>query len=166
MTARIARERIEAAVIAAAERLKEAGLLTKSRSFYTDKNLAESTEFSPTSLLLFGDLAFGCDDMEDDDYCNYSICCEIKTGLVDDTELEEGIAEFNKEIDAVIEKLANATSKSALLEEISKKQADEAEEAAREFAKEMRKVKIKLYSAVAAIVVIILAVLILVPIFT
>ncbi len=166
MTARIAKERIEAAVLAAVGRLNGAGLLTKSRTFYTDKNLAESTEFSPSALLLFGDLAFGCDDMEDDDYCNYSICCEIKTGLVDEGELEAGIADFNNEIDSIIEKLANATSKSAFLEEISRKQAEEAEEAAREFAKEMRKVKIKLYSAVAAIVVIILAVLILVPIFT
>ena len=115
---------------------------------------------------MFGDLAFGYGQMEDDDYCNYSICCEIKTGLVDDGELAEGIRAFEEEIDKVIAKLKGASDPEAILEEISRAQSEEAEEAAKEFSKEMRKVKLKLYLAVGAIIVIIAAVLILGPILT
>ena len=163
MTAKIARDKIEDAVLRASSKLKEAGLTTRPRSFYTDKNLTEEQEFSPKTILVFGDLAFGYGDMEEDDYCNYSICCEIKTGLVDDKELEDGIAAFEDEIESVLTKLAKATNPSAVLEEISRLQSEEAEEAAREFSKEMRKVKLKLYIAVAAIIVIIASVLIVGP---
>lgn len=166
MTAKIAREKIEDAVLAAEKKLKEIGLTTRPRSFYTDKNLSEAQEFSPKSLLVFGDLAFGYGQMEDDDYCNYSICCEIKTGLVDDGELADGIRAFEEEIDKVIARLKGASDPEAILEEISKVQSEEAEEAAKEFSKEMRKVKLKLYLAVGAIIVIIAAVLILGPILT
>ena len=166
MTAKIAREKIEDAVLAAEKKLKEIGLTTRPRSFYTDKNLSEAQEFSPKSLLVFGDLAFGYGQMEDDDYCNYSICCEIKTGLVDDGELADGIRAFEEEIDKVIARLKGASDPEAILEEISRAQSEEAEEAAKEFSKEMRKVKLKLYLAVGAIIVIIAAVLILGPILT
>ena len=164
MTAKIAREKIEDAVLAAEKKLKEVGLTTRPRSFYTDKNLTEAQEFSPKSLLVFGDLAFGYGEMELDDYCNYSICCEIKTGLVDDGELAEGIRAFEEEVDKIIAKLNGATNPEAVLEEISRAQTEEAEAAAREFSKEMRKVKFKLYLAVGAIIVIIASVLILGPI--
>ena len=166
MTAKIARDKIEDAVLKASQKLKDAGLATRPRSFYTDKNLTEEQDFSPRSLLVVGDLAFGYGDMEDDDYCNYSICCEIKTGLVDDTELEDGIKAFLEEVDKVLTKLSTATNPSAVLEEISRQQTEEAEKAALEFSKEMRKVKIKLYSAVAAIIVIIAAVIIVGPMLT
>ena len=166
MTAKIAREKIEDAVLAAEKKLKEIGLTTRPRSFYTDKNLSEAQEFSPKSLLVFGDLAFGYGQMEDDDYCNYSICCEIKTGLVDDAELADGIRAFEEEIDKVIARLKDASDPEAILEEISRAQSEEAEEAAKGFSKEMRKVKLKLYLAVGAIIVIIAAVLILGPILT
>ena len=117
-------------------------------------------------ILLFGDVAFGYESMDFDDYCNYSICCEVKSAEVNEKELEDGIAEFNKEIDKVIEKVSSATSPESVIEEISKQQTEDAEIAAREFAKEMRKIKFKLYGAIGAIVVIIAAVLILIPMFT
>ena len=166
MNVKIAREKIEEAIKAGAERLSAAGLKTKVRSFYTDKNLAETDEFSPKVILLFGDVAFGYESMDFDDYCNYSICCEVKSAEVNEKELEDGIAEFNKEIDKVIEKVSSATSPESVIEEISKQQTEDAEIAAREFAKEMRKIKFKLYGAIGAIVVIIAAVLILIPMFT
>lgn len=166
MNVKIAREKIEEVIKAGAERLSAAGLKTKVRSFYTDKNLAETEEFSPKVILLFGDVAFGYESMDFDDYCNYSICCEVKSAEVNEKELEDGIAEFNKEIDKVIEKVSSATSPESVIEEISKQQTEDAEIAAREFAKEMRKIKFKLYGAIGAIVVIIAAVLILIPMFT
>ena len=59
MTARIAKERIEAAVLTAEEKLKSAGLITKTHSFYTDKNLSESTEFLlPKESKVYA--TFGC----------------------------------------------------------------------------------------------------------
>ena len=57
MTAKIARDKIEDAVLRASSKLKEAGLTTRPRSFYTDKNLTEEQEFSPKTILVFGDLA-------------------------------------------------------------------------------------------------------------
>ena len=118
MNVKIAREKIEEAIKAGAERLSAAGLKTKVRSFYTDKNLAETEEFSPKVILLFGDVAFGYESMDFDDYCNYSICCEVKSAEVNEKELEDGIAEFNKEIDKVIEKVSSATSPESVIEEI------------------------------------------------
>lgn len=166
MNVKIAIEKMNEVLNDAEVRLRGAGLKTRKRTFYTDKNLAETQEFSPKVILLFGDLAFGYEGMEDDEYCNYSICCEIKSAEVSDEELEEGIELFLEEIEKLINRLNEANSPKAVIEEISTKQSNDAEIAAQEFAKEMRKVKFKLYAAMAAIIVIIVAVLVFVPMLT
>lgn len=160
MTARIAREKIEESILKAKGMLTEQGLTAKAESFYTDKNLDKSAEFTVKSILLFGNLSFGTPNMEEDEFCNYSICCEVKSGEVDEGELTKATEDFFAEIDALIKTLSGATSKEAVLSELSKKQSDDASLAAAEFEKEIRKVRIKLYAAVAVIVVIILGVII------
>ena len=163
MNVKIAIEKIDEVLSGAESRLTEIGLKTKKRTFYTDKNLAETNEFSPKVILVFGDLAFGYEGMDKDDFCNYSICCEIKSAEVSDEELNDGIELFNEEIDKLIEKLGESDSPESVIEAISRKQSDDAEIAAKEFAKEMRNVKFKLYLAMAAILVIIIAVVVFVP---
>ena len=160
MTVRIAKEKIEANIAEAKAKLTALGLDAKAESFYTDKNLDRSIEFNPKMILVFGNLTFGFPTAEEDDYCNFSICCELKSGEVSDEELEKSIRDFQEEVDTLISTLANATSKEKVLEDLAKKQTDDATVAAAEFDKEMRKVKLKLTLAIAVIVVIILGVII------
>ena len=160
MTVSLAKEKIEAAILSAKAKLTEAGFYTVARSFFTDKNLIESREFSAKAILIFGDLQVGFEDMDSDDFCDFTICCEIKTGAVDELEIVKGIKTFEDEVAAFIEKAAAAKDPRAFIEEISAEQDADAEKAAIEFSKEMRKVKLKLYLSLGAIIAVIAAVLI------
>ena len=91
--------------------LKEMGFSVECRILYADKTLQEYTEFTPKCILIFGDIAIGNEDLERDEYCNYSLCVEVKTGLVDEVELEGEINSLEGELEAFKDKLERYESK-------------------------------------------------------
>ena len=147
--------------------IKEKGLEVVTRVLYTDRTLQEYSEFNEKCILIFGDIAIGTEDLDRDDYCNYSMCCEVKTALVNDAELEKEINNLDGELAAFMEKLEKSgKTPTALISEINKKQEEDAEEAAKQFSKEMNKLRLKLLISIGIIVVILLAVLIGIPLLT
>ena len=147
--------------------IKEKGLEVVTRILYTDRTLQEYSEFNEKCILIFGDIAIGTEDLDRDDYCNYSMCCEVKTALVNDAELEKEINNLDGELAAFMEKLEKSgKTPTALISEINKKQEEDAEEAAKQFSKEMNKLRLKLLISIGIIVVILLAVLIGIPLLT
>lgn len=162
-----ARERLAARLDALAAPIKEKGLKAETRILYTDKNLHEYSEFNEKCILIFGDIAIGTDELERDEFCNYSICCEVKTALVDDLEFEKEVNNLDGEVTSFLEKLEAAdTTATALITSINKEQEAEAEKAALDFSKEMNKIRIKLLIGIGVIVVIMLAVIIGIPLLT
>lgn len=153
-------EKIRALLDSTDAQLSQSGLIKKTKIFFTDKNLAERASFSEDCILLFGDIAIGCADMEEDDYCDFSICVEIKTGLVDDDELSKEIKTFEEEIAAFKSALSAESDLEKVIRDVSEKQAKEAEDAASEFRLEMKKMKMKLYLALGVGMVILLFVLV------
>ena len=147
--------------------IKEKGLEVVTRVLYTDRTLQEYSEFNEKCILIFGDIAIGTADLDRDDYCNYSMCCEVKTALVNDAELEKEINNLDRELASFMEKLEKSGKPpTALISEINKKQEEDAEEAAKQFSKEMNKLRLKLLISIGIIVVILLAVLIGIPLLT
>ena len=163
MTVQQAYEKIQAALTEKKEILEGCGLTTRVRAFYTDKNLAERSEFNAKCILVFGNIDIGTTELEEDDWCNFSLCAEIKTAEVDDASLESAISDWSAEVDAFIEKAKAASSKESLIAETSRAQEAEAEAAAMEFAKEIKKVRSKMILGLGVIVVLILAVFVLLP---
>ena len=139
---------------AAAEFLKEKGLKVTSKLFYCDSNLSETVEFEKNSIMIFGTISVGTDELEDDEYCNFAICCEIKTALVDDEKLANAIDEFDAEIKAFDTEISAAVSVKDKLIEISDRQQREGEQSLEEFNREMRSVKLKLYIALGVLAII------------
>ena len=167
MTVTEAQAKIEEQLNELAAPLREKGLNAITRIIYTDKNLAELPEFGPKAILVFGDLAIGTDELERDDYCNYSLCCEIKTGMVDDTGLDAEIKELISDVDGFYRELEECEcSASELIKSINKKQEEDAEKAAGEFSKEMNKLRWKLIFGIGIIAAIILAVIVGIPLLT
>ena len=160
MTVTEAIERIKAALDVADASIVCEGLVKKQKIFFTDKNLSERADFSEDCILIFGDIKIGTPEMEEDDSADYSICAEIKTGLVSEEELDGEISAFESEIEAFKAALATASSAEAAIKEISDRQAQEAEKAAEEFQLEMKKMKLKLYLALGVGLAIIALVLI------
>lgn len=163
MTVQQAYERMQTALVEKKTLIEDYGLTTRVRAFYTDKNLAEQSEFNAKCILVFGNIDIGTPELEDDDWCNFSLCAEIRTGEVEEAALESAIKEWSDEVDAFIEKLKNAPSREKLVTETCRAQEAEAEKAAAEFAKEIKKVRLKMILGLGIIVVLMLAVLILVP---
>lgn len=163
MTVQQAYEKIQTALVEKKTVLEECGFVTRIRAFYTDKNLAEKSEFTAKCILVFGNIDIGTPELEDDDWCNFSLCAEIKTAEVEDAALENALSEWSAEIDAFIEKVKDAPSREKLVAETSRAQEAEAEAAAAEFTKEIKKVRLKMMLGLGIIVVLMLAVLILAP---
>ena len=163
MTVQQAFEKIQAALVEKKDILEGLGLTTRTRTFYADKNLAERTEFNAKCILVFGNIDIGTANLEDDDWCNYSLCAEIKTGEVEDAALESAISEWSTEVDSFIEKAKTAESKDALVTETCRTQETEAEAAAAEFTKEIKKVRGKMLLGLGIIVALMLAILFLLP---
>lgn len=166
--------KIEERLLSLSSPLKEMGFSIESRILYADKNLQEYTEFTPKCIIVFGDIAIGNEELERDEYCNYSICVEVKTGLVDELELEGELNTLEGEIEAFKEKLEKfadgkemtAKDYSPLIKEINAIQEKEAEAAAVEFTKDVNKTRIKILIGFGIIIVIILAVIIGIPLLT
>ena len=163
MTVQQAYEKIQAALLEKKEILEGCGLTTRVRAFYTDKNLAERSEFNAKCILVFGNVDIGTAELEDDDWCNFSLCAEIKTAEVEDSALDSALAEWSTEVDAFIEKARAAVSKETLITETCRAQEAEAEAAAEEFTKEIKKVRTKMLIGVGVIALLIFAVLFLLP---
>lgn len=166
--------KIEEKLLSLSAPIKEMGFTIENRILYADKNLQEYTEFTPKCILIFGDIAVGNEELERDEYCNYSICVEVKTGLVDELELEGELNSLEGEIEAFKEKLKKfadgkeLTSKeyTPLIKEINAQQEKEAEEAAIEFTKDVNKTRVKILIGMGIIIVIILAIIIGIPLLT
>lgn len=163
MTVQQAYERIQTVLAEKKSLLEDCGLTTKARAFYTDKNLAEKSEFNAKCILVFGNIDIGTPELEDDDWCNFSFCSEIKTGEVDEASLESAIGEWSEEVDAFVENVKSAPSPEKFVTDTCRAQEAEAEAAAAEFAKEIKKVRLKMILGLSVIVVLMLAVLILLP---
>lgn len=163
MTVQQAYERIQTVLAEKKTLLEDYGLTTRARAFYTDKNLAEQREFNAKCILVFGNIDVGTAELEDDDWCNFSLCSEIKTGEVDEAALESSIKEWSDEVDAFVERVKSSPTPSKLIADTCRAQEAEAEAAAAEFAKEIKKVRLKMILGLGIIVVLMLAVLILVP---
>ena len=162
-----ARERIAAKLEELSAPLKEKGLKIEARVIYADRTLQEYSEFNERCILVYGDIAIGTEELERDEFCNFSMCCEVKTALVDEMELEKEMNNLDGEIVAFIEKLEKTEkTPTALITEINKKQEEDAEAAAIEFSKEMTKARIKLLIGIGAVVVIMLAIIIGIPLLT
>ena len=163
MTVQQAYERIKEALTQKQTALEECGLITKARAFYTDKNLIAKSEFDAKCILVFGNVDIGTSELEEDDWCNFSLCTEIKTATVEDAALESALEEWSAEVDAFAEKVKASDSHSATVAETCRKQEAEAEAAAAEFAQEIKKVRTKMLIGVGIIAVLILAVFFLLP---
>ena len=161
MTAEQARQIIQETVSEKAEICKKKGLIAVSKAYYADKALRECSEFNENILLVFGAVKLGAPDMDEEDYCVYSLCCEIKVGKVDDEELQKEISAFHSEIEKILEEITAAPSPAEKIAEINLRQEEEAEKAMQEFNLEMKKMKLKLYgglgilAAVAAVLIIV-----------
>ncbi len=166
--------KIEERLLELSSPLKELGFAVESRILYADKSLQEYTEFTPKCILIFGDIAIGTDELERDEYCNYSVCVEVKTGLVDELELESELNSLEGEIEAFKDKLKefakdeelSANQYTPLIKEINAVQEKEAEEAAIQFTKDVNKTRVKILIGFGVIIVIILAVIIGIPLLT
>ena len=146
MTVEQARQIIKETITEAMELCKASGFVVSGKVYYSDKALRECTEFNSNIILIFGAIKLGLADMDEDDYCTYGLCCEIKTGLVNDEELEKEISDFKADVQKILEELASAPSPAEKIKEINLRQEKEAEESMREFDKDMRKMKLKLYT--------------------
>lgn len=160
MTAQEARQIIAEAVTQKAEICKQKGFLTGTKVYYSDKALRECTEFNENVILLFGAVKLGLEGMDEEDYCTYGLCCETKLGMVDDEELNKEIEDFNKDVDKMLEEILSSPSPAEKIVEINARQEKEAMDSMSEFNREMRKMKLKLYSALGILGVIAAAIII------
>lgn len=161
MNAGEARVIIKEAVLAAQKKARSQGYDTFGKTYYCDKNLEESVEFNEKVILVFGSVSIGLSELERDEYCTYALCCEIKTGLVDEAELQKEISEFNEDVEKLLLEISSAPSPKDKILEINEKQDTEARKSFEEFNGEVRKMKLKLYTLLGALAVIVLAVIIL-----
>lgn len=151
---------IKEAVTGAAELCKEKGFSASARVYYSDKALRECTEFNDSVILVFGAIRLGLEDMDEEDFCTYGLCCETKLAEVKDEEIEAEIAKFKEEVEKLVTEIAESDSPKAKIVEINERQEKEAVASMREFDTEMKKMKLKLYSALGAIAAIAAAIII------
>ena len=102
-----AKQEIYAVISETCEKFKSMGYAVTSKIFFCDSNLMETTEFQKNSLMIFGTVNIGTEELEDDEYCCFSICAEIRTALVDDEKLQKSIEEYKSEIESFEAELAN-----------------------------------------------------------
>lgn len=154
-----ARELVKNTVSEAMTLVNEAGLISRGRTYFCDKNLTQITEFNTKAILLFGSIEIGTEDIESDEFCTYALCCEIKTGTVNEEELEREILDFKKDVQALIDEILTAPSKKGKILEINARQEKEAEKSFEDFNSQMKKMKLWLYGALGVLAIIALAVL-------
>lgn len=146
--------------------LREAGLNVITRVLFADKTLMEKNEFDAKCILIYGDIAIGTDELDRDDYCNYSLCCEIKAGVIKDEEFTKEINNLDGEIEAFKDKLEGCENVSELISGINKEQENEADKAALQFAKEIKKIRLKLLIGLGVLILIIVGLIIAIPLIT
>lgn len=151
MTAEQAKQIISDTMLGSAELCREKGLVSTARVYYSDKALRECAEFNNSVILLFGAVKLGFASMDEEDFCAYGLCCEIKLGEVTDAELEKEIADFKTNLDKMLEEILSAPSPEKKIEEINARQEAEASESMKSFDLEMKKMKLKLYGALGAL---------------
>ena len=160
MTVNEAKEKIVYAISTAKDTLDTKNFITTARIYYTDANFIESSELTPKTRFVFGELTIGYDGLEDGDECIYAICAPISSGEIDATELDRDITDFASDIDKFIAETESAPSVISAIERINAKQETEAKEATEQMMAEIRKTKKKLFLAFGALILIIAAVLI------
>ena len=151
---------IKETVSDAIELCKEKGFIASARVYYSDKALRECAEFNDSVILVFGAIKLGLEDMDEEDYCTYGMCCETKLAEVKDDEIEAEIAKFKEEVNKLIREISEADSPKAKIIEINERQEKEAIASMKEFDTEMKKMKLKLYSALGVIAAIAAAMII------
>ena len=139
---------------------REKGFSASARVYYSDKALRECPEFNDSVILVFGAVKLGFEDMDEDDFCTYGLCCETKLAEVKDEEIESEIAKFKEEIEKLVTEISESDSPKAKIVEINERQEKEAVASMREFDTEMKKMKLKLYGALGAIAAIAAAIII------
>ena len=160
MTAEQARELIKTTVAEAVTLCNEKGFTASAKTYFSDKALRECANFSEDAILIFGAIKLGLADMDEDDYCTYGLCVETKLAMVDDAELEKEIFDFKENVSKILDEITSSPSPADKIREINLRQEEEAEKAGREFELEMKKMKLKLYGALAVIGVIVAAIII------
>ena len=160
MTVEQAREIIKTTVAEAVSLCKENGFSVSGRVYYSDKALRECPEFNANVILLFGAIRLGFDDMDEEDFCTYGLCCETKVGMVDDSELEKEISDFKENVEKLTREITEAPSPAEKIKEINERQEKEAEESMTQFNLEMKKMKLKLYGALGVLGAIVAGVII------
>ena len=160
MTVEQAREIIKTAVADAISLCKENGFLVSGKVYYSDKALRECAEFNENVILLFGAIKLGFDDMDEEDFCTYGLCCETKVGMVSDEELEKEISDFKENVKKLTWEITEAPSPREKILEINARQEKEAEESMNQFNLEMKKMKLKLYGALGVLGAIVAGVII------
>ena len=160
MTVEQARQIIAEAVNEQIGLCSSKGFIASGKVYYGDKALRECSEFNSDIILIFGVIKLGVEDMDEDDYCTYGICCETKVGMVDDAELEGEIANFKDNVGKILGELELSPSPVEKLKEINLRQEEEAEASMQEFELEMKKMKLKLYGGLGILAVIAAALII------
>ncbi len=160
MTAEQARDIIKNTVAEAVALCNDKGFTASAKTYYSDKALRECANFSEDAILIFGAIKLGLADMDEEDFCTYGLCVETKLGMVDDGELEKEITDFKENISKILDEICAAPSPADKIREINLRQEEEAEKAGREFELEMKKMKLKLYGALAILGVIVAAIVI------
>ena len=150
-----AKERLAAEINSILVELEEIGAIVKNRIYYFDKNLFEHDDFSTKAILIVGNISVGTENTEPDDFCDFAACVEIRTAYVNEDELNKAVAELKDEVLKFTEGAKEAESLEAYINEISKKQSEDASRASEEFAKEMKKNRIKLIIGVVAAIILI-----------
>ena len=160
MTAEQARQQIMNAVSEAVELCRSKGLTATGKTYYGDKLLRECAEFNADVLLVSGAIKLGTENMDEEDYCAYGMCCETKVGMVKDEEIEAEIAAFKENVEKLLEEITTAPSPEKKIEEINARQEAEAVESMKEFDLEMKKMKLKLYGALGVLALIAIGIIV------
>ena len=150
-----ARERLAEEIFTLTNELDDLNAVVKNRIYYFDKNLLEFDEFNSKAILIVGNISVGTENMESDDYCDFAACIEIRTAYVDEAEFCASVAEFKKEILNFAEEARAAENIENYINEVSKKQTEEATQASQEFSKAMKKNRIKLIIGIVATVLLV-----------
>ena len=127
MNVETAREKFKEIISEAINTAKEKGFTAKGKTYYSDKTLRECAEFDENIILLFGGMDIGLSEMDEEDFCTFGLCCEIKLGTVNDEELEREIEDFKNNINKFFEEVEAAPSPTKKIEEINLRQEKEAE---------------------------------------
>lgn len=157
-----AKEKIEALLAAAGERITAAGVKVTPETELIENQISE-TEAEP--LMLLGSLALYTDGMGEDDVYYISVEAKIEGGEVSDEALEAAMPKFDARVAEAAERLSAAEDKTETLLAMGREVDAELErlyeeEARRNEAAMKRDLKIAIIGSAAIIVLVVLAVII------